>query len=93
MFETFAEIPLKVFNTANQQKFDAIGQGEMVIEVPNGMDASKLTLTEVLYSPEVGYTLFSIGCLDECGYSATFEGGQCTIHGGDGETKVWKRPV
>jgi Reverse transcriptase (RNA-dependent DNA polymerase)/gag-polypeptide of LTR copia-type/Integrase core domain/GAG-pre-integrase domain/Zinc knuckle len=86
MFETFAEIPPKAFNTANQQKFDAIGKGEMVIEVPNGMDASKLTLTEVLYSPEVGYTLVSIGRLDECGYSATFEGGQCTIRGDNGET-------
>jgi hypothetical protein len=86
MFETFMEIPLKVFNTANQQKFDTIGQGEMVIEVLNGMDASKLTLTKVLYSPRVGYTLVSIGHLDECGYSATFEGGQCSIRGGDGKT-------
>ena len=86
MFENFTDIPPKSFNAANKQKFSAIGQGEMVIEVPNGVDASKLRLTEVLYSPEVGYTLVSIGRLDECGYSATFEGGKCTIRDVGGET-------
>ena len=56
----------------------------MVIDVPMGADFSKLQLTEVLYSPEVGYTLISIGKLDEKGFSATFSGGKCTIHGPDG---------
>jgi hypothetical protein len=51
----------------------------MVIEIPNGVDVSKLRLTEVLYSPEVGYTLVSIGRLDELGYSATFADGKCTL--------------
>jgi len=86
MFENYTEIPRKSFNAANQQKFDAVGKGEMVIEVPNGVDATKLQLTEVLFSPEVGYTLVSIGRLDECGYSTTFEGGKCTIRSGDGAT-------
>ena len=56
----------------------------MVIEVPNGIDASKLQLTEVLYSPEVGYTLVLIGRLDQCGYTTTFGSGTCTIQDGDG---------
>ncbi|OAX30988.1 hypothetical protein K503DRAFT_651505, partial [Rhizopogon vinicolor AM-OR11-026] len=55
--------------------FNATGIGEMVIEVPNGLDASKLRLTEVLFSPEVGYMLVSIGQLDELGYSVTFADG------------------
>jgi len=42
-------------------------------------------LTEVLYSPEVGYTLVSVGRLDENGFSANFSGGKCTITGPDGE--------
>ena len=50
----------------------------MVIEVPNGIDALKLQLTD-LYSPEVSYTLVSIGCLDQCGYTTTFGSGMCTI--------------
>ena len=86
LFENFTEIPPKAFNAANKQKFEAVGQGEMLIELPNGVDSSKLQLTEVLYSPEVGYTLVSIGRLDKCGYSTTFEGGKCTIRNGSGTT-------
>lgn len=58
----------------------------MVIEVLNGYDVAQLHLTEVLYSPEVGYTLVSIGCLDEPGLSTTFGEGYCTICGTDGDT-------
>ena len=59
--------------------------GELVIDLPNGADSSKLQLTEVLYFPEVGYTLVSISHLDEKGFSATFSGGKCTITGPDGK--------
>jgi hypothetical protein len=38
----------------------------------------------VLYSPEVGYILVSVGRLDEKGFSANFSGGKCTITGPDG---------
>src|ERR1700678_1194625 len=57
----------------------------MVIDVPNGVEISQLRLTEVLYSPEVGYTLISIGRLDEKGFSATFGDGKCIICGPDDE--------
>ena len=70
---------------ANKQSFSAIGKGKMVINVPKGIESSKLQLTEVLYSPEVGYTLILIGRLDEKGFSATFSGGKCAIHGPNGE--------
>jgi hypothetical protein len=57
----------------------------MVIDIPNGVDVSQLRLTEVLYSPEVGYTLVSIGRLDDEGFSTTFGGGKCIIKGLEGE--------
>ena len=60
-FENFVEIPPKPFQAANKQDFQAIGKGEMVIDMPNGTDISQLCLMEVLYSPEVGYTLVSVG--------------------------------
>ena len=59
--------------------------GEMVIEVPNGMDPSKMRLTEVLYSPEIGFTLVSIGHIDDAGCYTTFGGGKCEIRSGDGK--------
>ena len=84
LFDNYVEIPPKSLSAANKWKFTAIGKGDMVIKVPNGIDASKLQLTEVLYSPEVSYTLVSIGRLDQCGYTTTFSSGTCTIRDGDG---------
>ncbi|KAG6328439.1 hypothetical protein ID866_10650 [Astraeus odoratus] len=56
----------------------------MIIEVPNGADTSSVCLTEVLYSPEISYTLVSIGCIDNAGCTATFGQGLCTIMNTDG---------
>jgi hypothetical protein len=69
----------------NKKSFSAVGKGELTIDIPDGANSSQLRLTEVLYSPEVGYTLVSIGCLDEKGFGANFSGGKCTITGPDGE--------
>ena len=57
---------------------------EMTIDIPNGADILQLKLMEVLYSPEVGYTLVSVGHLDEKGFEVTFLGGKCTICVPDG---------
>jgi len=84
-FTSYHDIPPRPFTAANQQSFDATGTGDMVIEVPDGVDTSKLALTEVLYSPEIGYTLISVGRLDDAGFSATFGQGKCEIRGSDGE--------
>ena len=84
LFDNYVKIPQKSLSAVNKRKFAAIGKGDMVIEVPNGIDALKLQLTKVLYSPEVGYTLVSIGRLDQCGYTTTFSSSTCTIRDGDG---------
>jgi hypothetical protein len=55
----------------------------MMIDVPNSANISQLRLTEVLYSPEVGYTLVSVGCLNDRGFLLTFTDGRCTIRGLD----------
>lgn len=63
----------------------AVRVGEMTINVPDGADVSQLKLTEVLYFPEVGYTLVSVGWLDKKGFEITFLDGKCTIKGPDGQ--------
>jgi hypothetical protein len=83
-FDTLTDIPPKPLRAANQGSFSAVGMGELVIDVPNGVEASQLRLTEVLYSPEVGYTLVSIGRLDDMGFTSTFGGGRCVIRAPDG---------
>ena len=57
----------------------------MIIDVPKGVESSQLWLSEVLYSPEVGYTLISVGQLNEKGFMATFSGRKCAICGPSGE--------
>ena len=78
-FMSLTSIPLKTFLVANKQSFNAIATGDLIVDVPNGCDVTKLRLMEVLYSPAVGYTLVSIGRLDQLGYSITFGDGTCTI--------------
>jgi len=56
-----------------------------VIDVPDGDDHSQLRLKDVLYSPNVNYTLVSIGRLDEDGFTASFGNGRCLLMGPDGE--------
>ena len=85
-FENLVDIPNKFFTATNHQKFVTTRVGNMIVKVPNGYNVSKLHLTEVLFSLEVGYTLMSIGCLDELGLLTTFAEGFCTIKGSDGET-------
>jgi hypothetical protein len=46
---------------------------------------SQLRLSDVLYSPNVGYTLVSIGQLDDAGFTAQFGRGKCLLTGPDGE--------
>jgi len=80
--ENFIEISPKTFQAANKQTISAIGMGEMMIDIPNGADISQLRLTEVLYSPEVSYTLVSVSQLDEKkkkSFEITFSGGKCSI--------------
>jgi len=83
--KNFIRIPLKSFCAMNKQKMSAVGMGEMTIDVPNSTDVSKLMLTEVLYSLNVGYTLVSVRKLDDKGFELTFSGGRCTICGPIGE--------
>ena len=93
--EHFVEIPPKLFQAANKQNLSAVGMEEMTIDIPNGTDMSKLWLTEVLYAPEVGYTLVSVERLDEKGFEPTFSHGKCVIHRPKGEhvgvvSKTWQ---
>jgi len=84
-FEHFERTTLRQFHAANKDTFSTIGKGELIIRIPNGADHTELRLSNVLYSPNVGYTLVSIGRLDENGFSALFGKGKCVLRGPDDE--------
>ena len=71
--------PPAYLNTANQQRFPAIGEGNLVIRVPNNGTERTLTLRNALHAPAVAYTLVSIGALDEEGYAAHIKDGRLEI--------------
>ena len=78
-FNNFQIIKTRHFRAANKQTFSTIGKGNLVIDVPNKNGITKFQLQDILYLPEVVYTLVSVGRLDEDGFLVTFGGGRCTI--------------
>ena len=79
-FTAYSLLSPPVFlNTANQQRFPAIGTGTLAIQVPNGRGETELLLKDALHAPSVGYTLVSLGTLDEEGYRTQIGGGYLEI--------------
>ena len=84
-FVNFQRTLPRAFRAANKQSFSTIGKGDLIVDVPDGNNFTQLRLTDVQYSPNVAYTLVSIGRLDEEGFTATFGQGKCVLRGPDGE--------
>jgi hypothetical protein len=64
---------------AGRGKFYVIAQGDIIINVPNGQQTSKMWLTNILYAPEAALMLISIGRIDDAGYHTAFWKGHCEI--------------
>jgi hypothetical protein len=77
--------PPAYLNTANQQHFPTIGEGNLVIQVPNNGTKHMLTLRNMLHVPTVTYTLMSIGALDEEGYATHIKDSHLKIISPHGE--------
>jgi len=85
-FTTYSPLtPLIFLNTANQQRFSAIGCGTLAIRVPNGDTDKELVLHGVLHAPAVGCTLVSVAALDEEGYHAHIGAGHLGLTSPQGE--------
>jgi len=79
MFVNFKAIEKRPIIAANKRSFYAIGTGDMKVEIPNGGQTETITLKDVLYAPDIAYTLISIGHIDAAGLSTVFKDGKCTI--------------
>ena len=85
-FISYSPLAPPIFlNTANQQRFPAVGRGTLVINVPNGSTESELTLHGALHAPAVSYTLVSLAALDEEGYHAHIGAGHMELTSPQGE--------
>jgi len=54
------------------------------LDLPNSTTFSKLYLSEVFYCSEIGYTLVSIGQLNDASFSTTFANRRCIIYDAGG---------
>ena len=85
-FTSYSPLSPPIFlNTANQQRFPAVGRGTLVVRVPNGDTESELTLHGALHAPAVSCTLVSVAALDEEGYHARIGAGHLELKSPQGE--------
>ena len=78
-FVNFTEIEARPITAADKRRFDAIGKGDMYIDVPKEDGTSRILLRDVLYAPKMGVTLISIGKITDAGSSVLFHGNVCRI--------------
>ena len=78
-FTTFREIAPCAINTADKTIFQATGIGNMRISIPNGKTTTHVTLKNMLYCPDLAFTLVSLTPCDTAGYSVLLKNGKCLI--------------
>src|SRR6266404_766577 len=83
-FLMYQNIPNHPITAANNRTFNAIGKGDIAVDVPHGLTSRRIVLKDALFTPRVQLTIISISCLMESGYEAQFKEGRCIIkRGGD----------
>jgi hypothetical protein len=68
-FVNFQECLRQIISTANKQEIEVTRMGDLMIEAPRPRGVSKVRLTNILYTPLIGYTLISLSQVDHTGYS------------------------
>ena len=91
-FVSFKEIALRPLTAANQEAFMAHGIGDLIVAVPNGNKTMQWRLHGTLYTPALGFTLVSIGRVDDTGYFCNFGDGHCKITKWTGGYQTISRP-
>lgn len=71
---------------ASGSTLDAVGMGDLQIELPNGNKKTKVTFKNAIHAPDMAFTLLSISRLDKAGFAVLFKKGMCTISNPDGKT-------
>jgi Pol polyprotein len=78
-FTSFQSIPPHSITATNQGTFDAISNGDVKIDVPNGDNSAPIILKDVFYSPEISLTLILVSYLLKDKKSILFKDDYCFI--------------
>jgi hypothetical protein len=65
MFQNYLPLDNHDITTADGQILKAVGIGDVPINLPNGSKQTPALLKEAVYSPEMAFTLISVGHLDQ----------------------------
>src|SRR6267154_1653534 len=79
-FLNFRTIDPHPIRAADKRTFNAIGKGNLYVELSNGNKRTRILLKDVLYAPCMGVTLVSISRLTATGYAMLFQGTLCKIY-------------
>jgi len=78
-FITFKEITPCTINAVDKTVFKATGIGNMMIGIPNGKTTTHVTLKDMLYCPDLAFTLVSLMRCDAARYSVILKDQKCLI--------------
>ena len=76
-FSEFRTIALKGVKAADKMIFMATGVGCIKIDIPNGRDSTTVTLKDMLYCPDLGYTLVSLAKCNAASFTVTLKDKSC----------------
>jgi Pol polyprotein, beta-barrel domain len=83
-FLTFKEISPRTISAADKTVFKATGIGNMRLDIPNGKTNTHVTLRDVLYCPDLAFTLVSLTRCNAAGYSVLLMDRKCIIRDAKG---------
>ena len=84
--ENYVLIAPKLITAADKWYFQAIGKGDLHIQVPNvDGNSTSILLKDVLHCPDMGLTLISIAKIAAAGYRVLFKGPWCRIYNADND--------
>ena len=78
-FTDFRSIDLKAVKAADQTIFMETGVGHMKVDIPNGNENTAVTLKDMLYCPDLGYTLVSLAKCDMASFTVVLKDKSCCI--------------
>lgn len=78
-FITYSMISVKAMKAADSCNFQAIGQGDIKLVLPNASYNTPTLPCNVLYTLAVYYTLISTSHMKNAGFTTYFEHGVCKI--------------
>ena len=85
-FTNFREIEPKPVKAVDKAIFMATGIGSLVISIPSGSKSTNVTLKDVLYCPDLVFTLVSLTRCDVAGYMVQLKDRACVINDKAGHT-------